>query len=439
MRFEFPNSVLTKIGILGSGVTGQAVAQFCRERNIPSHIFVEGECPDWELFTCFVYSPGAIHSQFLCEARRVGIPCMNDLDFAQKFYTNRTIAITGTNGKTSTAEMLHHIFGKLRIPSLLTGNIGIPPISRVGQFNGDPRMWNICEVSSFQARDLAIFRPDYALWTNFAPNHLDVHGTLEDYFLSKWNLLRRVRKMAVVEVSVLNWPFAENLPRDRVLAVFAGEIDRLETGFLCAHQAVNFHLVRALLEKIIPGQSVHPQLLEDFAFPSHRLSSCGAVENLTFWNDSKATNSAAVKAALAHVKKSCDRLVWVTCGRAKGEDLENFRPVVTASDWVLVTGEIGEIFLGHFPEPHVRHCPDDEALVGQIRACARIFEGQKCAVLLSPGFASFDRFGNYAERGRWFENLAEEIIRLELASTNAMVNNVRNAQWETAGYSVAIK
>jgi UDP-N-acetylmuramoylalanine--D-glutamate ligase len=403
---EIPNSTPMKIGILGSGVTGQAVAQFCRERNIPSCIFTEGDCPDWKSFTCLVHSPGAIHSPLLREAGRAGMSCVNDLDFAQRFYANRTIAITGTNGKTSTAEILHHIFKKLRIPSLLTGNIGIPPVSRVKQFNENPEMWNICEVSSFQARDLAIFRPNYALWTNFSANHLDMHGTLEDYFLAKWNLMRRVREVALVNSSVLDHPFAEKLPRDRIFAISPGETD--QPRLLPVHQAANFRLIRALLEKIIPGRPVHSHLLEDFSFPSHRLNPCGAVENLTFWNDSKATNSAAVEAAFAHVKKFCDRLVWITCGRAKGEDLENFRPMVAAADRVLATGEIGEIFLTHFPEPNVRHCPDDGALMEQIHACARA--PGKCAILLSPGFASFDRFANYAERGQWFERLAGQIM-----------------------------
>ncbi|MDR2677175.1 MAG: UDP-N-acetylmuramoyl-L-alanine--D-glutamate ligase [Puniceicoccales bacterium] len=404
-----------KIGILGSGVTGQAVAQFCRERNIPSHVFTEGDCSNWELndFTCLVYSPGSIHSPFLREVRQAGIPCMNDLDFAQKFYTNRTIAITGTNGKTSTAEMLHHIFKKLRIPSLLTGNIGIPPISQVRRFNANPRVWNICEVSSFQARDLTIFRPDYALWTNFAPNHLDMHGTLEDYFLSKWNLLRRVREVAVVDSSLFDCPLAEKFLRAQIFAIPNEKDDQVNPVLPHAHQAANFHLICALLEKIIPGQPIGPHLLEDFSFPPHRLSPCGTAENLIFWDDSKATNSAAVKAAFAHVKNFCDRLIWVTCGKSKGEDLENFRPIVAASDRVLVTGEIGEIFLTHFSASNVCHCLDDEAFIGQICACIRAFRRQKCAILLSPGFASFDRFKNYEERGQWFQRLAEEIINLE--------------------------
>jgi UDP-N-acetylmuramoylalanine--D-glutamate ligase len=395
-----------KIGILGTGVTGQAVTRFCHERNISLHILAEGDRPNWKLFTCVVYSPGAIHSPLLREARRADVLCMNDLDFAQKFYANRTIAITGTNGKTSTAEMLHHILGKLHIPSLLTGNIGIPPISHVGQFNENPEMWNICEISSFQARDLAIFRPDHVLWTHFAPNHLDVHETLEDYFLSKWNLLRRVRKTAVVNSAVFRWPFAENLPRDRIVAIPSEES---ETSLSCEHQGSNFHLIRALLEKIFPGQSIDPRLLEDFSFPPHRLCICGTAENLTFWNDSKATNSAAVKAALAHVKKFCNRLIWITCGKSKGEDLENFRPIVTTADVVLAAGEIGETFSANFPEPNVWYCPSDEALIERICAHASAFAGQKCAILLSPGFSSFDRFKNYAERGHWFKRIVEEM------------------------------
>ncbi|MDR2340832.1 MAG: UDP-N-acetylmuramoyl-L-alanine--D-glutamate ligase [Puniceicoccales bacterium] len=400
-----------KVAILGSGVTGQAIAQFCHKRDIPSRIFTEGNRPDWEDFTCLIYSPGAINSPLLCEAGRAGIPCMNDLDFAQKFYSNRTIAITGTNGKTSTAEMLHHIFKKLHIPSLLTGNIGIPPISRVEQFNKNPKTWNICEISSFQARDLAIFRPDYALWTNFAPNHLDTHETLEDYFLSKWNLMRRVHKVAVVDSSVFQWPFAKNLQRNRILEISTKGANGTESVLPCVHQAANFHLIRVLLKKIFPARPIDSHLLADFSLPPHRLCPCGTVENLAFWNDSKATNSAAVKAALAHVKKFSNHLIWVTCGKSKGEDMENFRPIVSAADRVLVTGEIGEIFLKHFPASNVYYCQSDESLIEQIHACATTLGGQKCAVLLSPGFSSFDRFKNYEERGRWFECLVERIMK----------------------------
>jgi UDP-N-acetylmuramoylalanine--D-glutamate ligase len=401
-----------KVAILGSGVTGQAVAEFCRGRGISFYVFAESERLDLNDFTHLVYSPGAINSSLLREAQLAGVPCLNDLDFAQKFYNNRTIAITGTNGKTSTAEMLHHIFKKLRIPSLLTGNIGIPPISQIEKFNENPEMWNICEVSSFQARDLAVFHPNYVLWTNFAPNHLDMHRTLEDYFLSKCNLMRRVREVAVVDSSVFQWPFAKNLRRDRILEIATEGSNGTESALPCAHQVANFHLIRVLFGKIFPGQPIDPRLLEDFSFPPHRLRPCGVVENLTFWNDSKATNSAAVKAALAHVKKFCDHLIWITCGRSKGEDMENFRPMISAADRVLVTGEIGETFSKYFPASNVHHCPTDESLVEQIRACANAFGGQKCAVLLSPGFASFDRFKNYEERGRWFECLAKKVQRL---------------------------
>ncbi|MDR1456758.1 MAG: UDP-N-acetylmuramoyl-L-alanine--D-glutamate ligase [Puniceicoccales bacterium] len=408
---QFLKSKPTRIGIIGSGVTGRAVAQFCHECDIHTCSFDDEHSPNCELSDCtyIVYSPGAINSPFLREARRAGIFCMNDLDFAQNFYENRTIAVTGTNGKTSTAEMLHHILKKFHIPSLLTGNIGIPPISRIRQFNGNPEMWNICEVSSFQAQDLTIFHPDYGLWTNFSHNHMDVHGTLEDYFWAKWNLMRRVREAAIVNASVFRWPFAGNLSLDRIFTVRDEKIP--ETVLSCAHQMCNFLLIRALLEKIIPNQPIDPHLLKDFHFPPHRLHVCGTAGNLTFWNDSKATNSAAVRAAIAHVKKFCDHLVWITCGRSKGEPMKNFRHVVDASDMVLVMGEVGGFFLTSFPLSKVRHCQDDGALIEQIYACVNAHAQKKCAILLSPGFSSFDRFQNYENRGHWFECISEQVIR----------------------------
>ncbi|MDR1438313.1 MAG: UDP-N-acetylmuramoyl-L-alanine--D-glutamate ligase [Puniceicoccales bacterium] len=409
---KMPIHGFSKILILGRGITGQAVRKFCENQNYRWKICCDDDgSADISIgdIDLLVHSPGAINSPILQRAKNLGIPCIGDLDFAQKFYANPTVAITGTNGKTSTVHMLCHCLGKLSIPAIGTGNIGLPTIELVDTLAGNSRLWNVCEVSSFQAKNLKVFRPDYAIWTTFSPNHLDMHGDYFSYFLAKRNLLNLAKKKIFLSAGVAEQfkEFSIPLPSncEVVSGITGAHSCEAESGgkLQFQHQINNFSLVERLLEEIAPWE-VHPgRLLRDFAFPPHRLHLYRTIGNVSFWNDSKATNAAAVRAAVSSIRLKCDQLLWITGGRSKGEDVNDFASIVAGVAGTIAMGEMGWHIFSHFKGKKIHFFSKDDELRQRLRKEIESGDGTKKAVLFSPGFASFDRFKNYAERGNWFE------------------------------------
>jgi UDP-N-acetylmuramoylalanine--D-glutamate ligase len=404
-----------KILILGEGITGMALKEFCENHGYAHEICRENAHQmDWQNVQCLVYSPGAIHSPLLLFAKKFGLPCLNDLDFAQQFYGNKTIAITGTNGKTSTTLMLCHMLRKLSMSAIATGNIGSPPIAHVDTFRSQKEMWNVCEVSSFQSQHMYQFRPHHSIWTNFAPNHLNMHGDCTKYFTAKQNLLACTKLHTFIGKSV--GEFSQKLQinlADGHEIFDAQDTERNyweESGGVLQfpHQVANFRAVECLLKKLFPAQKIDGNLLRNFTFPAHRLHRCHTFRNVSFWNDSKATNAAAVSAAVAALRPHCDCLLWISSGRSKGEDLENFREIISVVDYAITMGEMGKHFEKYFGQQRVLFFENDSSLCQWIGERLRQNASLSHAILFSPGFTSFDRFRNFEERGEWF---VEKICR----------------------------
>ncbi|MDR3117470.1 MAG: hypothetical protein LBT98_02780 [Puniceicoccales bacterium] len=404
------------IAILGLGLTGCAVAKFFQGHGIAFTAYDQNPMAgggDIALESTFapdgsevvVHSPGLLHSPWLNRARELGCLCLGELDLAQLFLSNPTIAVTGTAGKTSTVTMLSAVLGHAGQRHSLTGNLGRALTSAIGELGADPGRWNLCEVSSFQANGLQYFSPDHVLWTNFGENHGDVHPTPEDYFLSKWRLLELCRGAAFVGEGIPDQArrFGRVLPHPvRVCPRWEGA--RHCDALALAHQRENFSLVRALALAIgLDGPAIGAAL-EEFCPPPYRLFRPTVVGNLELWNDSKATSSLAVRRALEHVARPGSQLLWISCGSPKGESWENFLPIVRAVDRVLCFGGVGERIAELAGPQKATLLADGEELFPLLRSLARGPGSCGPAVaLFSPGFASFDSFAGYAERGRWFD------------------------------------
>jgi UDP-N-acetylmuramoylalanine--D-glutamate ligase len=273
-------------------------------------------------------------------------------------------------------------------------------------------------VSSFQANGLQYFSPDHVLWTNFAENHGDVHPSLEDYFLSKWRLLERCQRSTFVGEELPDWArrFGRSLP------VRATICPRWEGNLCCealrlAHQRENFALVRALGLSLGWEESAIGEGMAEFCPPPYRLFRPAVAGNLELWNDSKATSSLAVRRALEHVKRPGVRVLWITCGSPKGERWENFLPIVQAVDRVVCFGGVGERMTALAGPRKATFLKNAKNLFPLLRSLA---DGgaEPVAVLFSPGFASFDAFANYAERGRWFDEGVAEVFGGQPGSRN---------------------
>jgi UDP-N-acetylmuramoylalanine--D-glutamate ligase len=400
------------VAVLGFGVTGQAVSNFLREREIDHEIFDEDASlaplgikldfqPTGEEIV--IYGPGFIHSQWLCRAREVGCRCLSELDLAQFYCANRTVAVTGTNGKTSTVHLLAHVLENLGEKCVLTGNVGAPVIGQISTLSTNLKLWNICEVSSFQAYSLEYFRPEFVLWTNFSENHLDVHRDLGEYWEAKWRLLRRCVGFAAVGRGVARWAEKFSLPLPS-FAVVPGEAATPKCGFLAmAHQRQNYFLVEKFLQFLGFSPEKISGAAENFKTPPHRLWRWGTVGGVEIWEDSKATTAAAALAALRHVTGNGKPCLWIVCGHSKGEDLKNFHPAVSLAGEILCFGEIAPRFQKFFAgEGKISTVAHRDQIFEKIDDFIRRQRKKSASILFSPGFSSFDLFRNYGERGDWF-------------------------------------
>lgn len=462
------------VAIFGGGISGNAVAEFLRENGFSSRIYdrkTEGagtrfdmaEAAGHDLVVC---SPGFPQNHPWKEvARRAGLLCLCEPDFAALFWQgslppikrlpgetpaaflaradNRLglTAVTGTNGKTTLTEFLAFALRRIGKDSLAVGNNGVP-MSKMLSHSTAASFRPVCEISSFQAEELRYFSPRCVLWTNIDEDHIDRHGSLENYFRAKYRLVECLLRLRLV---VGDFPQADNPDTQ---AVFARRT--LIVGESVASAAKRFGVelpewtqiaTRAEVAGIVPEKSIFatfPQsenyaiarrfwLSSGFrekdlvaaaeAFPAraHRLAKVRTIggENgapkVEFWDDSKGTNFHAALAALKTF--SGKKVFWIGGGLSKGGDIAGFAATIGQHiERAFLIGQTAAELQRAFAENGV---PADRfsLLQGAVAASARaaLAAGTDAVVLFSPGFASFDMFSGYAERGARFEQCVSEI------------------------------
>ena len=355
-----------------------------------------------------VFSPGfPLEHPWLNLARAAGALCIGELDFGSLFWRGKLVAITGTNGKTTLTEFLAHALGGIGRDAHVTGNIGYSLSQLAADKRGGAKdMFAICEVSSFQAEALEHFRADATLWTNFAEDHLERHGDLAAYFRAKWRLLAHTDPGAVLAgSSVVRFAHEFDRPAGALVAVPTEQQPAdprlVRTVFAEYPQRENFLLAAAWWRANGFDEGALFASAQSFKLGRHRLARVSEHEGITFWNDSKATNFHAVEAALAGFAAP---VILIAGGKSKGGDLGAFvRRIAPQVKHAVLIGETSSALASHFGQCHVRYtqCGD---FADAVRRAAEMAEPGD-HVLLSPGFASFDMFRNYEDRGTQFESL----------------------------------
>lgn len=406
------------VAILGGGVSGQGVGALLTALGATGKIYddkgAEFTAAAARQHALVIFSPGfAPEHAWLARARAAGAECLAELDFASLFWRGQIIAITGTNGKTTLTEFLAHALRSIGREAHTTGNIG-HPFSRLvaEQRGGQPEAFAICEVSSFQAETLRHFQADATLWTNFAEDHLERHPGLESYFSAKWNLVARTkRERGMVFAGTSVQRFAQKF--DRPLATAAGVATEAQppdpqlagTVFADYPQRENFLLAAAWWRAMGLAEAALYAAARNFRLGRHRCSRVIEHAGITFWNDSKATNFHAVEAAVTGFSAP---VVLIAGGKPKGGDLAGFvhRIAPRVKHAVLIGEASGELAF-HCSAFRVAHTTCG-SLSEAVRRAAELAEPGE-HVLLSPGFASFDMFRNYEDRGDQFEALVREL------------------------------
>jgi UDP-N-acetylmuramoylalanine--D-glutamate ligase len=357
-------------------------------------------------------------------ARERARPVLGEVELGWRLLDNDFIAVTGTNGKTTTTEWIGHIHREAGTPVVVAGNVGTALTSLAGEL--DPAATVVCEVSSFQLEDTVAFAPEVAVLTNLEADHLDRHGSFAAYVAAKLNVFAHQGNDDVAvapeglgiedlggcarRVCFGSGPEAEIAARagqvwfnDDVLLPAAEISLPGEHNLANAMAAAGACLARGLApEDVARG-------LRSFPGVAHRLELIGTHDEVAFVNDSKATNVASTLVAL---RSYAGGVHLIAGGRGKQQDFTPLAPVVAQRcAAVYLIGEATPQLraalasLGVPVPVPVRECGDLATAVDAARAAARPGE----TVLLSPACASFDQYPDFEARGEHFRALVEAL------------------------------
>ncbi len=384
-----------------------------------------------EVTKTVVKSPGVPReSAVVAAALERGIDVVGELELAWRLLPNRFLAVTGTNGKTTTVEWLGHVWRGAGEPVAVAGNVGAPLSGLVGEV--DPAATIVCECSSFQLEDSSYFAPECAVFLNLAPDHLDRHGDFAAYGQAK---LRIFANQGNDDVAVYNADeselagvdlggcarrvsFGHGAGPDCEVAVIDGTIFYdsepllavAELGLPGEHNVQNAMAVAAAALAMGIDRDAVREGLRGFRGVPHRLEPVAEIDGVRFVNDSKATNVASASVGIAAFPHSVHVILG---GSDKGEPFAPLvEPIVAHGAGCYLIGETAERMALELEPVTVAdvplvHCADLEDAVH--RAAAAAAASPDGVVLLSPACASFDAFEDYERRGESFRRIVAEL------------------------------
>jgi UDP-N-acetylmuramoylalanine--D-glutamate ligase len=441
--------------VLGLGISGKSAARFCAERRArvvaaderaadtlgdlsglgPSVRVVTGEpFPDPAAFDITVPSPGIPSERYRPAARAV----WGDIELAWRALEVPVIAVTGTNGKSTTVMLVEAMLQAAGLRAAAAGNVGRPALSLPGQ----PLDAAVLEVSSFQLESTDAFAPKVAVVLNLTPDHLDRHGDMHGYAEAKRRILRA---QGSDDCAVLNFDdpvvrgFAESArgavvpfsmreppsegPWERSAWLDTGAVVLRDSAGLTRLSLDSLQLTgRHNLENVLasitavwafgadPARAL--DALIDFRGLAHRNEVVGHLNGVTYVNDSKATNPGA---AIRSLEGFGQPIVWIAGGRDKGLAFDALAEV--AADRVraaLLIGEAAALLEDTLAGQVL--CEQQESLRAAVRRAAELAEPGDI-VLLAPACASFDQFESFEARGDHFRELVNALEYLEKRKT----------------------
>ena len=414
MECRFQNYLTAKkrIGIFGAGLSGYGAAHLCERLGYTYDLLDEhkGEkrIPSFNDYAICIFSPGfSKFHPWVQEAHRHQCLCINEIDFAMSCCSNPLIAITGTNGKTSTVELVTQLLNNNGQTALAVGNNGTVLSETIASNKINKDTILVCELSSFQTETLRYVKPICTLWTNIAPDHINYHGNFENYFLAKKNLLSLTQGPIICGNRLRHYLASEkNIEFSESIDALENWLNKFSVCFSFG-QRENFVLLKKFAEKFNIPTSILEKTLHAFSQPDHRLYCCFKNANTEFWNDSKGTNLHAVCAALESLKKY-SHVAWILGGKSKGEDLNAFVETFNRYpniDHIYLIGETGETLYAMKDLFHAKliYCKTLENVFSEYKKYS-----SPQALVLSPGFASWDQFESFKKRGEYFEKLVRE-------------------------------
>ena len=348
-----------------------------------------------------VKSPGVPgETALVAGARERRIPVWSEIELGARLLANPLLGVTGTNGKTTTSELLGAVFRAAGRPVEVAGNVGRPLTGLVGSVA--PETWVVCELSSFQLEDVETLRPRVAVLLNLEPDHLDRHGTFEWYADAK---LRIFEAQTEDDTAIVPRGFGEVPGAARRVEFRFDDPLPAEPLIPGAHNRENAAAATAAARAVGIEDDAIEEALKTFPGVPHRIEPVRELRGVRYVNDSKATNVAAASRALASFPNA--RLHVILGGRGKQELFEPLAEAFGPDDRAYVIGEAADEIATALAGAGVSFTRAGD-LAAALEAAVAAAEPSD-VVLLSPACASFDQFRDFEERGDVFRRLVEEL------------------------------
>ena len=386
----------------------------------------EGQHTESEILSadCIIKSPGIPHKvPIVQQAKAKGIEIISEIEFASRYTDAKIIAITGSNGKTTTTTLVYHLLKEAGLSVAVGGNIGYSFARLVAQ---EPKEYYVLEISSFQLDDVQNFRPYISLLLNLSPDHLDQYNyNYKEYALAKFRIVEnqengdyfiynkddemseKLLGKLDIKAKLLPFSFHEELEQggfvadNKIFVKLQDEFSMLikDIGLAGKHNIANC-LAASIVSKLlsINNESIENSLMT-FRAVEHRLEKFAEIDGVNYINDSKATNVNATYFALESMETP---VIWIVGGVDKGNDYGEIEELVKKKVKAIIC-------LGLNNEKIIKFFQESKELIfdtSNIEDCVKIAKNiaQKGdSVLLSPCCASFDLFDNYEDRGEKFK------------------------------------
>lgn len=379
-----------------------------------------------------ILSPGIGQHPLIGELSKNKVPLISDLELVMEELKIPTIAITGSNGKSTTTALVSHIFQENGIPVFTGGNFGIPAAEIL--LDKTHFEWAVLEVSSFQLERIVNARFHIAVLLNIFPNHLDRHGNMENYFAAKQKIFANQHRkdLAIINLTHPQW-VTRSIPNLKSQLVVFSVKEALQEGFFleqdCLYKReegtkkVLFNLSnwklpgKHNLENLVCATvicykaGISPEAIANslatFKGLPHRLEKVCEVKGVSFFNDSKSTTPSATKVALEALKGP---IILIMGGRAKVKDFSELTTVLDPNKVkaIILFGESAPLIYQSLPNfPNLSICDNLEEAVRE--AFLKATKGD--SILLSPACTSWDQYKNFEERGEHFKNIVYGIAK----------------------------
>ena len=376
-----------------------------------------------------IKSPGiSNNSEIISKIRSIDIPIISEIEFASSYSNSFKICITGTNGKTTTTKLIHHILNKSGLDVGLAGNIG-DSFSKM-LLSGDKDIY-VIEISSFQLDDIKKFKPNISIITNIIEDHLDRYeNDFSKYVDAKMKIIKnqdesdyliynsddkalmevlKNKKLPVNKISI----GIENNHQNRVFIdnnIFNKKkktimINTEEFALKGRHNLLNAMAAITVSDLLKIDNKIIRESLLTFSGLPHRLENFLKIQGVNYINDSKATNVNAAYYALDSMKSPT---VWIAGGVDKGNDYSELLPIVREKVKAIICLGIDNAKIIETFKPVIEIIVETESITEAVKVANKIAE-KKDNVLLSPACASFDLFDSYEDRGDQFKKAVRNL------------------------------